>query len=208
MLAPLRWITFPILLLSSPALAQEPAAATPPAQAQPEPEVLVGPGTPMGGWGGPTFAFGEVNGQSAMFVGGRGGWLIARRFTIGGAGAGLVNEVDAPPAGDIPRQLQMAYGGLWLESAFDPLGIVHLTAGLLAGGGGVDLTPQGQDYSVENDGFFVLEPTLCVELNVGRTIRADLGVTYRWVNGIDLAGLDDGDLSGPTALVVLKFGSF
>ena len=192
---------FPFLLLATPVLAQAPAAS-------PEPDVLFPPDAPMGGWGGPTVSFGQVNGQAGLFVGGRGGWLIARRFTIGGAGMGLVTPVDGPVAVLAARDLKVAYGGLWLEATFDPLRVLHLSAGLLAGGGGADLTPDGEDYAVEDDGFFVLEPSLCAELNVGRTIRADVGATYRYVGGFRLAGLDGKDLSGPTVILVLKFGSF
>ncbi|MFO0583300.1 MAG: hypothetical protein U0229_13605 [Anaeromyxobacter sp.] len=191
----------PLLWLASPALAQAPAAAQ-------EPEVLLPPDAPMGGWGGPTVEFGEVNGQAGLFVGGRGGWLIARRFTIGGAGMGLVTPVDGPRAVLAPRDLKVAYGGLWLETTFQPLELLHVTAGLIAGGGGADLTPDGEDYAVKSDGFFVVEPSVCLELNVGRTVRADLGATYRLVGGFALEGLDGKDLSGPALILVVKFGSF
>ena len=54
----------------------------------------------------------------------------------------------------------------------------------------------------------MLEPAATMELNVIRNVRAGLGISYRWVRGVDTDGLTNGDLSGVTGSMVLKFGKF
>ena len=38
--------------------------------------------------------------------------------------------------------------------------------------------------------------------------RADLGVSYRLVSGVDSFGLKDSDIAGPAASLTFKFGKF
>jgi hypothetical protein len=47
-----------------------------------------------------------------------------------------------------------------------------------------------------------------LELNFSRHFRIGIGGSYRYVNGVNLFGLTDGDLSGPAAKVNFKFGHF
>jgi len=42
-----------------------------------------------GGFGGPVLKASTVNGSPALFVGGRGGWIINHSFILGGGGDGL-----------------------------------------------------------------------------------------------------------------------
>lgn len=47
---------------------------------------------------------------------------------------------------------------------------------------------------------------MLLELNLGSSVRVDLGLTYRYVTGVQVDGLDAMDLSGPGLLVLAKFG--
>lgn len=49
-----------------------------------------------GGFGGPVIKFTSVNGQAAILVGGRGGWIFDHSLAIGGGAYTVVNEIDAP----------------------------------------------------------------------------------------------------------------
>jgi hypothetical protein len=201
-----------MLLLAAPgALAQ---GGPPPAQAPPqqEPEVLIPRGARHGGWGAPVVHVSTLRGEAAVFVGGRGGWLLDGRVTIGGGGFGLVNDVPAPPEVEGPGEdldLEMGYGGLWLEYTFAPAELVHVSVGTLVGGGGLSLVWHGGgSYGSQSEGFFVAEPTVVVELNVADFVRADLGAAYRWVAGVDMPGLSYSDVAGFSVVAALKFGSF
>lgn len=56
------------------------------------------------------------------------------------------------------------------------------------------------------DRALVLSPSAGVEVNVFRWFRVGLEGGYRMVNGVDLEGLEDADLSGVYGQVNLKFG--
>jgi len=82
-------------------------------------------------------------------------------------------------------------------------------------GGGVYYSDYG--YEMFNSGdymekhtstVFVFEPGINAELNVTSFFRINAGISYRIVTGIDLYGLRNGDLGGPSGNLVFKFGKF
>jgi hypothetical protein len=87
-----------------------------------------------------------------------------------------------------------------------PAAIVHPTASMLIGAGGIstDLQAAGDD----DDAFFVAEPALGVELNVASFLRLGAGASYRWVAGVELGGLRDEDLSGLRGELSVRLGRF
>jgi hypothetical protein len=198
-----RRLAWTLLLLGPPAAYADEAPAPPPADA----DVLIPPDAESGGWGAPVVHLSTVRNRAAVFLGGRGGWLIARRLTIGGSGSGLATRIPAPPALQTPggdNDLQLGYGGLWVEYAVEPLRRIHMTFGTLIGGGGLTLH---NGTTLRDDQFFVVEPTAAVELNVARSVRADLGVAYRWIIGVRMPGVSQSDVSGVSLIAVVKFGS-
>jgi hypothetical protein len=207
-----RWSLWALLALAarSPALAQAPEPPRQPAEA--EPEVLIPGSARHGGWGGPIVQLSTVRNRGAVFVGGRGGWLVDGRFTLGGAGFGLANRVSAPPAVERPGEeldLDMGYGGLWLEYTARPVRLLHVSFGALVGGGGLSLRwHDGGSYGSRSEAFFVTEPAVVAELNLARSVRLDLGAAYRFVVGVDMPGMSFSDVSGPSVVVAMKFGKF
>lgn len=179
---------------------------------EPEPEVLISKGVRHGGWGGPVVQLSTVRDRVAVFVGGRGGWLLDGRFTLGGGGFGLANRIPAPAAVQPPDErleLQMGYGGGWLEYTFSPHRLVHVSVGALVGGGGVSLAfRDGGSFGSRSDAFFVTEPTASAELNLARSVRLNVGIAYRWIAGADMEGLPASDVSGMSVVAALKFGKF
>jgi hypothetical protein len=195
-------------LLPLVAAGEEPA----PSPARPEPEVLITDGHDHGGWGAPVVAVSRVRGCDAVFVGGRGGWLIDHRLTLGGGGFGLASGVPAP---DVLQptagryDLNVGYGGLWIEYGLAPLRVVHVSVGTLVGAGGVSLRQGGS--AVQGDrssAAFALEPSVLVELNLVRFARVAVGASYRWLAGVRLAGLTTGDVSGLAFVASVKLGKF
>lgn len=199
-----------LLVVSPPALAQGAEAAKEPAE--PEPEVLVGKGARNGGWGGPVVQISTLRDRAAVFVGGRGGWLVDGRLTIGGAGFGLANRIPAPAEVEGPGEeldLEMGYGGAWIEYTISPLRLLHVSVGTLVGGGGLSLAwRDGGSYGSRSDGFFVAEPAVIAELNLAKHVRANVGAAYRWIVGADMQGLSYRDVAAFSVVAALKFGKF
>lgn len=182
-----RLLAIAVLLASaSPTLAQE--------------RTLIRGGFESGGFGAPVVKFSQLDGEFALFVGGRGGWIINHTFVVGGGGYGLVNDIDTNDDG--VRDLEFGYGGLELEYVNSSDELIHFTVYLLIGGGGLSGT------TVNEESVFVLEPALNGELNVTDYFRLHAGAGFRWVSGVDSPGLDSSDLSAFYAQVTLKFGTF
>ena len=162
--------------ISMPALAEE--------------QTLISGGIESGGFGGPVVKFGKIEGESAVLVGGYGGWLINHRFMIGGGGCGLANRAS---------DTQMGYGGAMLEYTTASNNLIHFYGNLLIGAGSIE-SLDGSD-----DEFSVAEPGIHMEMNVTRNIRFGLGGSYRYISA---ASGKESDLRGPSATLTLKFGKF
>ena len=164
-------------------------------------------------FGEPVAKYAWINEQSSLLAGGRGGVILNRRFVIGGAGYGLVNDVHGSPTGidGGPLRLQFGYGGGTLEYILMPDAAVHFSIAGLVGAGGTRWVERGHNgfdndhHEVgRSDAFFVFEPGLGVELNLTHGVRVNVGATYRLLNGVDQAGLRDDDLSGASATFSVK----
>jgi hypothetical protein len=184
-----------LAIVSPPALAEDGGAGKP--SPEPEAEVLIPRSARHGGWGAPVVQV----------------WLLDGRLTLGGGGMGLATEIPAPAAAQVPGErrldLEMGYGGGWIEYTFSPLRLVHVSVGALVGGGGVSLKfRHGGSYGSGSDAFFVAEPTVAAELNLARFVRLDLGLAYRWIVGANMPGLSYSDVAGVSGVLALKFGKF
>src|SRR3989339_1042733 len=49
-----------------------------------------------GGFGGPEIKLSTLYDKSALMIGGKGGWIINHKFSIGGGGYGQVLDISAP----------------------------------------------------------------------------------------------------------------
>ena len=185
----------------------------PAASAAQEAQTLLGGDTRHGGFGGPAVKFTKIDGDFGVLVGGRGGWIINDSFVLGAGGYGLANEDhfnrDVDGTGD-PQRLLMGYGGLELEYIIRPQEVAHISLAVLVGAGGTAWESRrwNPGWEDETDAFFITEPTLNVLLNVTKHFRVGFGASYRFVEDVELSGLQDGDLSGPAGVVTLKFGGF
>ncbi len=171
-----------------------------------------------GGFAGPVLKYSKMLDQDAILVGMRGGWLIGKRLYIGGAGYGLVNEIESKTenAGtDSARSfsLGLGYGGLEMGFIVASDRLIHMTFQVLFGAGGVAHADMNDldNIDIENldgDAFFVMEPAVDVELNVASFFRICLGASYRWISDVDMNEFGDTDISGFSAVLTLKFGRF
>jgi hypothetical protein len=206
-------IVLPVVLLAG-------LAAAPAAHAQsddgPGDETLFGDVRSSGGYGAPTVALTRVHGETAVLLGGQGGWVVNRQFVIGAAGRGLATLPDASivtiPELEVDPQIQLGYGGLLLEYIGAPSRLVHYGAELVVGGGSAQLVPEDfeprDDDTIDRTGVFAGEVGARVEVNLTSYFRLGLSGGYRLISGSDLLGVSDSDLSAPYGQLSLRFGSF
>ncbi|MDX1636650.1 MAG: hypothetical protein R3281_01690 [Balneolaceae bacterium] len=185
------------------------------AEAQETTQTLLGGAESQGGFGAPMVKVSGVAGEPAVWVGGRGSWLIniknGHSISIGGGGYGLATRHEAPDADfGAPGEEHYAdigYGGFELEYYNRSNRLVHYTISTMIGGGKLNTMDENDNqYSDDRDSFFVFEPAVNLELNLTSYARVSLGISYRFTNGIGYAGFDDADFSGPAGTVTLKFG--
>jgi len=173
-----------------------------------EDETLISGKLDFGAYFGPIVKFSKINNEFAVLIGGRAGLLIDHKFLIGAGGYGLANEI---PVNNIwPNDdylLELGYGGLVLEYILRSRKLAHLSFHTLIGGGSLCLC-DGWYQPWDHDAFFVFEPGLDLMLNVTKRFRIGVGGSYRFTSGVNLNGLRDEEISGPSAALTLKFGHF
>lgn len=173
-------------------------------------ETLVGDGFHSGGYGGPVWKVGLVNGKVGLFSGGRGAWIINHTFAIGGGGYSLIVDVetDAVSANEKQLYLDFEYGGFEMEYIHKSDKLVHWTIHAMLGGGTVRLLEHDPKEAIETDNFYMVEPSFNMDINISSWFRIGIGVSYRFAIGLDLEEITNSDISGPSGLIILKFGSF
>jgi hypothetical protein len=180
-------------------------------------EQLISDKIESGGFGAPVWKITQVNGETAMLTGGRGGWIINHTFVIGGGGYSTLMDVNAGNKVDGEKlYLRMEYSGLELEYIHRSNKVVHWTALALFGGGHLEIREHEPDITFKKDNFVVVNVNVNAEINVLKWMRVNVGAGYRLVSGVDSQRLSEGlssslsndDLSGPEAQVTVKFGSF
>jgi len=176
-------------------------------------ETLISGDVSHGGFGGPVVTFSNINNNTGVMAGGRGGWIINHMITIGGAGYGLVNRIPTIPSvsGSDSLSLGLGYGGFEIGFIMNSWKLTHFSFFFLIGGGGAShILWDEEDFEMDNEGdaFFVLEPSIEAVLNVTKFFRISAGACYRYTSGLELQQITDSDISGLSAKISLKFGSF
>jgi hypothetical protein len=241
----MRHLCFPILVLSTlfPGLAAAAetgaqngnAPSQSPSQSQQPTQTVFHGAVEHGFLVAPDFKFTTLDGRFANLAGGYGGWVIDRRFLLGGGAYTLTN-------GD--RLRKMTYGGGVLEYFFNPDPVLNLSVrGLIGGGtatvgGGYLYDPRAeldfghgfpfgdvfgragldpgflQDRFRHPDGsptegvrssFFIAEPEVNVMLNLTQKFRLSFGGSYRFIGGA--RGLSD-RIDGFSGNLALKLSFF
>jgi opacity protein-like surface antigen len=179
------------------------------AAAQAYDNTLITNQTEVGGFIAATARYFEVKNESGLLVGGRAAFVLDHAMSVGAGGYGTVRK---PAPEDLVglENLEMAYGGLFLEYTFKPHAVCHASVPVLVGAGqtrfvGDYVDPESGEAS---DTFFIVEPELDLEFNISRNLRLDLGIGYRHISGTEFAEVSDEDLSGANGTVTLKVGSF
>jgi hypothetical protein len=114
-----------------------------------------------GGYGGPLCAIGELNGEPAVFIGGKGGWIMNHRFVLGGKGYASVKPAYVEGLQNIV--VGFACGGASFEYVISSNKLLHFSIENMIGFG-IAYNDVG-DYKVRHvpidytgDAGLVLEP--------------------------------------------------
>lgn len=113
------------------------------------------------------------------------------------------------------------YLGVLGQYAFSPKKAVHFSAQLLIASGSAKDYEREKTSLFDNYGnisgarFYLIEPSVNVELNLTTKLIAVLGLGYRYAGGLDedseyiqKSGLTNEDLSGLTGMIGLKFATY
>ena len=151
------------------------------------------------------------------------GLIINHNFTVGFSGSGWSNRKTMyfnNGADSTGAYLEGGFGRLILEYTMNPQSLIHVTFPLMIGAGGARYFTvndnnnwESNDWNthentIETDVFFSVEPGIRAELNVFKFMRLNAGVSYRYVNGLELRNTSKDMLNNFTANVGLKFGKF
>jgi hypothetical protein len=170
---------------------------------------LISGQTEVGGFIAATAKYIKVKDEVGILAGGRLAMTVNHVFSAGLGGYGTVKE-PAPEEMTGLEDLEMGYGGLFLEFTFKPHSILHISVPVLIGAGQTSFIGGYEDPETgdDSDTFFVVEPEFNLEFNVTRNWRIDLGFGYRHVNGTGFSEITDEDQSGTNWALTMKFGAF
>ncbi|MGE5352219.1 MAG: hypothetical protein ACM3P0_09055 [Acidobacteriota bacterium] len=156
---------------------------------------------------------GSILGQNSIIAGGRAGWQFSGNFFLGGAFYSLANKIETKELDPLNgRKLLAAFncGGLEIEYLYPSESFLHGSFLFFMGGGG--LKPKAQDTSIPHTSYYgqsllIWEPQLTLEADLTRLLHLGLGLSYRFVTGMDgYIGLKNKDLSSLNSLITLRFG--
>lgn len=152
----------------------------------------------------PEFKLTSIGNKAAELVGIQLGPSLNRKLYIGLAGYALVNSLNA---GD-DNHVQMSAFDLWYvggaaDYTFFSSSMIHGSVGLFVGGGraNVNYRADGSDGA----DIFVCEPNANLMFNLTTTIELGIGAGYRFVNGATFDRFSNGDLSGVSGTVFLRW---
>ena len=151
------------------------------------------------------------------------GMVVNHHFTIGLTGTGWTNRngMYYPEVTDTAgAYLEGGYGGLLLEYTLFPKSVVHVSFPVMIGAGGAtyvtksEYTEWDEDEwdtchkTLDQDGFFVVEPGVRAEVNILKFMRLYAGVSYRYVGNLQMINTSSDLMNGFNANFGLKFGKF
>ncbi|PLX14452.1 MAG: hypothetical protein C0594_00025 [Marinilabiliales bacterium] len=173
-----------------------------------------------GGYLGFDISVSEIDGENAMFIGGKGAWVIGHGFSVGLAGGGFFNDYHFNEKLGENVNLEGGYGGLLLEPIILPKFPVHISMPVLLGLGGVSYTSdyyntmddEWSNFIEAGDAFLIVEPGVQIEMNLVRSVRVCVGASYRYTSELDLdyqyTGVNNDVLDGLSFGASIKFGKF
>ena len=177
--------------------------------------------------------FSQMDNALGLHLGVKAGVVFNNKFSIGGAGYGLLPTAkitfDCPIPGHETEKSNNywsgGYGGLFFEYINSSNRLLHFTANTFIGCGRVTYKNINNFFDNQNNHFsnrrdfehpssfvFILEPGVAAELNMTKIFKLSLGVSYRYVPNFKLMYekelVPSTFFDGFSANLVFKFGEF
>ena len=168
-----------------------------------------------GAFGAPVIKYTRLANQPALMVGGKGGWIINKRFVLGAGVYALTSDVKTPYINEQNNQSVMFnfnYGGLEFEFLLLPQNKFNVTFDMLLAGGGLEFYAQNKNNNSTSYGsvdLLVWEPELNFEAEIYNWLHADAGISYRIISSYKEAySVTKNDIQGLSFLLTFKFGAY
>jgi hypothetical protein len=141
--------------------------------------------------------------ESGFMFGISGGWEIDSNLALGLANYRLISNIEMARVDDKPQNLNFSYRGITARYiARKSLGSGYLSINALIGQGKIR-------YIVGDESkFLVFEPGVEFEFIPVLNLQMGVGVSYRYVRGIELDSLHDNQFREMTASIRLKLVDF
>jgi hypothetical protein len=157
-------------------------------------------------FGGTGVLFTKVNNQLGVLTGGRGSATFNNRYTFGGGGWGMPKGIEIDTRADTLEFFKFGYGGLEFGYIFHEGQKVRFGSNLLLGCG-VGFQEKYPKSKGEVNMFPVFEPSIYSHINLGKLLRLDVGVTYRFVTGSKFSFINNQQLTGPSIYIAFLVGT-
>ena len=145
----------------------------------------------------------RVKYESGLMFGVNAGWEIDKNLALGFSNYRLVSDIEMARVNDKPQNLNFSYSGVTARY----IGRKGLGSGYLSING---LIGQGKlRYIVGDESkFLVFEPGVEFEFIPVLNLQVGVGVSYRYVRGIELGKLHDNQFREITALIRFRLVDF
>ncbi|MFC2131754.1 hypothetical protein ACFLSQ_09995 [Bacteroidota bacterium] len=168
----------------------------------------------------PMFKSTKMDNQNAILAGGKIGWALNREIAVGLAGYGLTHNIKTKMQnmpGTNSNDLQLGYGGVYLEYINSSNDLIHFTLNSTFGCGGYEYAnyEYSDKYGAPWGVFLLIEPEANVELNLSNNMRLGLSASYRFTdiiknsNNYDISpGVGNPEFNGMSWGFYFKYGIF
>jgi hypothetical protein len=151
-----------------------------------------------------------------LLLGATGGVTVNKFLLFGVGGYGISTKASIQGTNpNKPLRLYGGYGGVLLGFNIFPRKVIHLSFPVLIGAGNIYLEDESffsngydESFVVEKSTFFVAEPGALIEVNITNFFHLGIGVSYRYIDGLNMENLSSEDLTNWSGNLVFKFGHF
>jgi hypothetical protein len=164
-----------------------------------------------GAYGGPKISLINPMNKTAFMIGGHGGLVVNSQFALGGFGQGMTGstEFDGAPYGyDNALELNMGYGGIFLEYMPFRHKLFHPSISLPIGFGGASVTPLDEASKISKTSLWAISPRVGLDLNISKNAAVSLFGGYQFIKTNDDFIIAENILGGWELGMSLKLGKF
>lgn len=156
----------------------------------------------------PSVGFTQMDGDAVSLFNLRAGVNLKDKIAVGGYFNTSMNQIK-PVSETVPN----VYMDYWSAGGFVEYTVLsrkafHVTFPLYIGYGEVEMDNENGSAGLGEAGFFQIEPSAMLEVNLNKYVRFNAGAGYRVIGQMDYRNFNQSDISGLTGYVGLKFGLF